>query len=228
MLISVKRRFIFVANSKAASTSIEEALYPFAEIERGGTPARKHIGMQDILREYDFLFRNPGLKAPSFFAFGVMRDPLDWISSWFRYRRGNKVASPLPKDISFAEFWAKGDWNRFAAKGRPRLQRDFFADDHGRPLVDMVIPYQDLGPAFAQVTDALGLKVDLGHMNASKLAADADVIPADLVAEVRSHYAADYEFFSRLDDINAKGLQKLDDRKTRRAARLARAAQSGA
>ena len=106
MLIGVKKRFVFIANSKTASTSIEHSLVGQAEIQRGGGPQRKHIYLRDALPEYDFLFGRDGYGIESFFTFGVMRDPVSWIQSWYRYRCGNKVESPLPAGMSFGEFWA--------------------------------------------------------------------------------------------------------------------------
>ena len=90
MLIGVKKRFVFVANSKTASTSIEKALVPHAEIQRGGGSNRKHIFLRAGLREYGFLFERKKYAADTFFKFGVMRDPVEWIQSWYRYRRATR------------------------------------------------------------------------------------------------------------------------------------------
>lgn len=213
MLIGVKHRFVFVANSKTASTSIEQALANHAEILRGGSPQRKHITLRDALVEYAFLFEREGFEPETFFRFGVIRDPKDWIGSWFRYRRGNKVASPLPKGMDFPAFWARNDWTRHWPDGRPRLQRDFFTDAAGAPIVDYLIPYDRLAEGFAEVTAHLGLTVALGKANVSTEKAESLDIPAKIEAEIRAHYAQDYALIDRMDEINAKGLARMAARK---------------
>lgn len=115
MLIGLKKKFIFIANTKSGSTSIEKALKPHSEIHFAGTPQRKHISLRQGLAQHHAVFKEHGLTSADFLKFGVMRDPIEWIYSWYRYRKGNEVAAPLPADISFADFWARGDWNLWRA-----------------------------------------------------------------------------------------------------------------
>jgi hypothetical protein len=209
MLIGVRKRFVFVANSKTASTSIEQALVAHAEIQRGGTPQRKHIPLREALGEYDFLFGRPGFGIETFFTFAVLRDPIDWIGSWFRYRRGNTVASPLPPEMTFAEFWARRDWNFRLPDGQPRLQSQFVTDAQGRVMADYLIPHADLQTHFQRIAKGLGLPAALERLNVSHLSAETLDIPDDLRAELRAFYAADYALIDRMQAINAEGLAKL-------------------
>jgi hypothetical protein len=210
MLIGVEKRFIFIANTKAASTSIEHVLVNHAEIERASNPQRKHIHMLDVLKEYAFLFNLPGYEPATFFRFGVMRDPIDWIGSWFRYRHSNKVAAPLPKEMDFAAFWAAKDWNIRRANGAPHLQRDFFTDNSGNLLVDVIIPYRDLDALFSRICAGLWVDKPLPQMNASNEKAETLSIPSGLRDELREYYAEDYKLLSQLPEINFTGLGKLD------------------
>ena len=140
MLLSFDRRFLFVANTKTASTSIEVVLRPHAQIVRAETPARKHVPLSMALSEYKGAFAEAGCPPGRLLKFGVMRDPLDWIGSWFRYRKGNQVEAPLPPDMSFAEFWARADWNIRRKGGERHLQRRMFCRE-GKVLADLVIPF---------------------------------------------------------------------------------------
>lgn len=214
MLIGVKKRFVFIANSKTASTSIEHTLVAHAEIQRGGTAQRKHIHLRDALIEYDFLFGQSAYPISSFFTFGVMRDPLDWITSWYRYRRGNKVESRLPADMAFADFWAMNDWNRSSADGKPLLQSDYFLDKAGAPIVDYIIPYEDLAAHFSVVCAGLGVpQLALASKNVSVIKTVDDSLSPALMAEIRSFYATDYALRDRIAEINAAGAAKLAARK---------------
>lgn len=213
MLIGVRKRFVFVANSKTASTAIEQALINHAEIHRGGSPQRKHIPLREAVKDYDFLFGQPAYRLDSFFSFGVLRDPVDWILSWFRYRKGNKVASPLPPEISFTEFWRRNDWNRRLPDGKPRLQREFFLAEDDTPLADYLIPYEDIDTHFARICEGLGVKVPLRKENVSKIRPEAEGVPPELMDEVRAFYAADYALRAQLPALNAAGLEKLAARR---------------
>lgn len=212
MLISVEKRFFFVANTKTASTSIEHALLPYADIYRGGTPARKHISMHKAIGTYPFLFDQKGYEHWRYFRFGVMRDPIDWISSWFRYRKGNKVQSPLPQDIDFATFWAEKDWNIMRPNGNQHLQRDMFCRPQGKVLADVIIPYGDVEPMFGEICEGLRIPAPLPRKNVSNLQTES-VIPDTLMDEVRAFYAKDYELWDQLQDINAQGMEKLAARR---------------
>ena len=198
MLIGVKKRFVFIANSKTASTSIEHSLVGQAEIQRGGGPQRKHIYLRDALPEYDFLFGRDGYGIESFFTFGVMRDPVSWIQSWYRYRCGNKVESPLPAGMSFGEFWALNDWNRTMLQGVPRLQSYFFTDKAGASIVDYIIPYSQLAGHFITICEGLGIKSPLQSKNVSKVKGREIAIAPELAEEMRTFYAEDYALMAQI------------------------------
>lgn len=215
MLVSFDKRFFFVANTKTASTSIEHALLPFADLYRGGAPARKHVSMHKAISLYPMIFEQKGYEHWRFFRFGVMREPLDWISSWYRYRKGNKVESPLPADMSFAEFWQARDWNIERPAGGPHLQRDMFCGPRGKVIADVIIPYHRIEPMFAEICEALRIPAPLPRKNVSRVQDDA-VIPPELEAEVRAHYAEDYALWAQLDTLNAEGMEKLAKRRRRR------------
>ena len=211
MLIGVKKRFVFVANSKTASTSIEFALAPHAEIMRGGTPASKHIPLTDIRKEYHFLFDRAQYPFESFFRFGVMRDPLDWIKSWYRYRRGNAVETPLAPDMSFDAFWDRNDWNISRASGVPFDQSVRFLDDQDQPLADLIIPHGRLDHFFPKIAKAIGVPAALPKRNVSRIKRLDTPVSETTLKKVREHYARDYALIDQMYEINQRGLEKLAD-----------------
>jgi len=212
MLISVHRRFVFVANTKAASTSIEALLAPHSEIARPGGPKYKHSSLGTIRYDYSFLFDIPEYPFESFFRFGVIRDPVDWIGSWFRFRKGNKVEAPLPADLTFAQFWQRQDWNIRRADGEPLLQRDMFCDPRGQIMADMLLPYHRLDELLPQVLSGLGVEGDLKRLNVSNLTSDTLEIPLALRDEMREHYAPDYAVLADIDRHIDRGLARLKAR----------------
>ncbi|PZX13499.1 hypothetical protein LX81_03284 [Palleronia aestuarii] len=211
MLLSFERRFLFVANTKTASTSIESVLRPHAEIVRAGSPALKHTPLARALDEHQEDFARAGRSPADLLKFGVMRDPVDWILSWYRYRRGNDVESPLPADMDFPAFWARADWNIRRADGSRYLQRDLFCAPDGRLLADLVIPFDRIEPVFGAVRAGLGLPPAeaLPRENRSRLGA-TDPLPPALLEEMRAFYAEDYALWDRLGEINAPALARLE------------------
>lgn len=212
MLIGVKKKFVFVANTKTASTSIEHALADYAEIMLGGSPNRKHMPLRRIPREYWFLFDRPKHRFDSYFRFGVMREPISWIDSWFRYRKGNQVASPLPAEMTFEDFWKARDWNIQTAKGEKYLQSTQFTGHDGTLLADVIIPYERIGDYLPRIFAALDVKAPLPRRNVSLLPRSSDPVPPALMEELQEFYQPDLEIYRRLDEINAEGMEKLESR----------------
>jgi len=208
MLIGIEKRFVFVASTKTASTSLEQVLRPHADIIRVGTAPRKHIPLSEIFPTYNFLFSQPDYGPELFFKFGVMRDPLDWIRSWYRYRLGNEVESPLPEGMSFAEFWAQKDWNILHGDGRKHLQRDMFMGRGGQLLADVIIPYDRLSAMFGDICTALGISRTLPRANVSHIK-ETETLPSWLEDEIRDFYQEDYQLYDQLDEINAEGMTQL-------------------
>ena len=211
MLIGLEKRFIFVANTKTASTSIESVLTPHAEIRFAKTSAQKHIALSEIEATAPWIFKKAGGGIDTFFTFGVMRDPVEWIFSWFRYRKQAEVQAPIPKAMTFEEFWQRRDWNIIRPNGLKHLQLQKFTSPEGRVLADVILPHGNLASGFSRICEGLGIKApELPADNVSRQRKLPDV-PATLLDEVRAFYAEDYALFDRIDAINAVGFRKLDE-----------------
>src|SRR6476469_3594766 len=92
---SGKNKFIFVANTKCASTSIEHSkIAEISEIKLTyGLPRiGRHMSIDDISEKFNFLFEE--YKLNEFFKFGVIRDPLDWVVSWFNFNSRPEARDP--------------------------------------------------------------------------------------------------------------------------------------
>lgn len=217
MLISTRHRFVFVANTKSASTAIEEALGPYADYRHDGTPRRKHLPLARAERALPRLFAAQPLEGH--FCFGVMREPLDWITSWFRYRKQTHVEDPLPPEMTLAEFWARDDWNIHRADGRPYLQSDLFLAEDGRCLADVILPYHRLGTGLGEICALLGLPIpELPLRNASPRHIEQPAMAPALATTLRAHFASDYALWERLDTLNAAGMARLRARAADRGA----------
>ena len=186
MLISLSHRFLFVANVKTASSSIEAALRPFAEIAISETRFGKHIGFAEIEERFDFIFRKEPLA--NFFKFAVVRDPLDMlISLYASHQKPAFEGKPhYTGGLSFAEFLplfrARQSWQL-----APQASR--LADRQGRMRMDYLIDFDRLEEQFAEVLRLIGLpEIALPRHNESP-----DVItPADVPPALRRQIAQEY------------------------------------
>lgn len=112
MLISESHRFIFLAIPKTGTTSIEEMLAPYRSplTEK----FKKHATCNRVRREL------PGEMWESYFKFAFVRNPYDFMQSWYFYRQREELADPnhprhhlYTGNTSFDEFietFARRDW----------------------------------------------------------------------------------------------------------------------
>ena len=193
MLIGIKKKFIFVANSKTASTAIEFALAPYAEINHTGTPQRKHISWINVLEEYKSIFQQPGCSPQEFFKFGVIREPVEWVMSWYNYRLGNQdVEHPLRSDMTFEEFWSGADWVKNIT------QMEHFLDSSGSCAFDLLIPHEAIAGVFPKVLRILRLSdFSPPQKNVSRKTIRRTDISESLEIEINEHYEKDCEAYSK-------------------------------
>ena len=84
MLVFSEQNLVFLAVPKTGTTAVEWALRPKADIIFGKN--RKHTtGMRYRMKIAPFLEEAYGVKPK---PFAVMRNPVEQIRSWFRYRQG--------------------------------------------------------------------------------------------------------------------------------------------
>ena len=207
MLISIKKRFIFIASSKTASTSIEAALTPYAEIHRGGSPQRKHISWKEARKEYNFLLNIDTYNPETFFKFGVVREPIEWVISWYNYRhRNKKLPNSLPENMTFEQFWNSEDWIK------RRSQKAHFCTKNNVCRFDLIIPHEKVNQAFPIIVKHLKLekKVILPHKNKSPVTkiVRTDLDP-EIVAKINAYYQQDFDFWTEWMEKIDSSLEKL-------------------
>ena len=160
MNISTKYGFAFLCNPKCASSSIEHALDNYCNIKMLSDfddAQAKHINARNY---YEFVA--PLLKKIkpqiNIDTFCIIREPLDWLGSWYRFRTRYEIKNPAHKyhknytgKISFNEFveayLSKGDRPPFATF-KTEYQFDFIKLSENMIGVDYVIPMDDLAKVF--------------------------------------------------------------------------------
>jgi hypothetical protein len=190
MLLSLSHKFIFVANLKSASSSVERALAPFAEFKATKTNWGKHDDLSTISKKFRWVKKHIPLKE--FFVFGVIRDPVDFILSLYNFhtRSGFDGKRHSSKGMTFEEFWQV--WCGRSWQARPQHRR--FIDKHDLLHMNHVIEFSQLESEFSQVCLKLGMKATLPRANVSpRMLSRADLRP-DQIAQILERYAEDYKF----------------------------------
>lgn len=190
MLLSLSHKFLFVANVKTASTSIEATLGGFAEVRIKKTEFGKHNPLTQISRKFEWVKRY--VPYDEFFVFGVIRDPIDHLLSLYNaHSREVLRSAAVPtrgRDFDwFLDVWCKDNW-------QAELQSPRFTDRNGRFQMSHLINYDRLGDEFAAICARLELgdKV-LKHLNISPENLTRDALTAEQIARVEREYAQDYE-----------------------------------
>lgn len=195
MLIFWDQRLAFLATPKTGSTAIASALESLASISVQRPPVLKHTTAQRFHR-----FLGPYLEVASGHPFQVvalMREPADWLGSWYRYRQRNDGVEPQKstRDISFDAFvraWCSDPAPDFANVGS---QSRFLQSKHGKG-VDRLFRYEDIATFTAFLEDALGCEIILPRLNVSPQAPmDLDPQTATLL---RTRAAADFALYGSL------------------------------
>lgn len=168
MLVFWKERLVLLAVPKTGTTALEGALAPRASVVMRDPPTVKHVPLYRYRR-----FIEPMLKASGgegFETVAVVREPVSWLSSWYRYRQRDDIAGHRnsTRGVSFDDFvreFAKGKPAAFAAVGS---QAKFVGDGEGAVEVDHLFRYEQGDRFMAFVEERLGrLGRELPRLNVS-------------------------------------------------------------
>ncbi|MGV6849995.1 MAG: gamma-glutamyl kinase [Marinibacterium sp.] len=167
MLVFYKARLVMLAIPKTGTTAYETALAPYADWVVSGPPDLKHAP----LYRYDRFFRPIFEKVcgARMETLAVMRDPIDWLGSWYRYRRREDLRGQDQgtTGVSFDEFvkgYLKGKPPAFANVGR---QGKFLTPRPGGEAVTHLFRYDDPASLHAFLHERLGISVHPERKNVS-------------------------------------------------------------
>ena len=195
MLVFWDQRLAFLATPKTGSTAIEAALESLSALVVQRPPVLKHTSVQRFHR-----FLGPYLEVvsgQSFTVAALMREPRDWLGSWYRYRQRDDVTDPRKStaNVSFDEFvraYCTEEPPEFAAVGsqarflKPRKDRG----------VDHLFRYEDISSFVTFLEDRLGCEITLPRLNVSP-SASLELTPAT-IARLADFAAADFEMYQKI------------------------------
>lgn len=200
MIISHRKRFIFVHTYKVAGTSVRAALKPYADVMyRKYTPRRVLyvLGLLDSIGEHATareIRENVGPEVfDRYFKFAFVRNPWDWQVSLYHYIRSHPLHPQYRQVKALNGFAEYVEWRIANDKV---LQRDFVADGDGRLLVDYVGRFENLDADFASVCRHLGIPATpLPHKMTSSHRDYTEYYDERTRRLVTEHYRQDIDLF---------------------------------
>lgn len=188
MLVFWEERLALLATPKTGSAAIAAALESLAEVSIQRPPLLKHTSVEGYRR-----FIGPFLEAATREAFTVvalMREPRDWLGSWYRFRQREETAAGLSTGgmsfDAFVQAWCQTPRPAFAEVGS---QAEFLAAGDG-PGLDRLFRYEEIGSFVQFLEDRLGCEIILPRLNVSPPGL-TDLTPA---TEARLHEVAAADF----------------------------------
>lgn len=198
MLVLKKARLVFLANPKTATQSLRAVLAPYAKATPADT-GDKHINAQIYGRKWARRITARIGSAPETFA--VMREPLEHLGSWFRYRqrdalRGHENSTHGMTFAAFVEARLSDDPPPFARIGR---QDRFLGFLNSGPPVNHIFDYAALDQLLSFLSARLGADLSLPLRNVSpKVASEALDLPVDLLARLHVAHAEEFALYAKI------------------------------
>ncbi len=194
MLVFFEQRLAFLATPKTGSTAIAAALESLAAVSIQRPPLLKHTTVHRYRR-----FIGPYLEAASkdsFTLVALMREPTDWLGSWYRFRQRDETdPGKSTKGISFDAFvraWCQEERPDFADVGS---QAKFLRPRQGEG-VDRLFRYEDIGTFVQFLEDRLGCEIILPRLNVSP--PGTTEVSAETAALLRAVAAEDFALYQTL------------------------------
>jgi hypothetical protein len=213
---SGKNKFIFVANTKCASTSIHTSrLAEISDIKLTDYRIGGHISIEDIYDKFNFIFDKTEFKE--FFKFGIIRDPLDWVVSWFNFRSRPELRDPKHQnhkyyagEMTFSEFW---HLRKNEGLLKPQSNR-FFSSKNEKIRIDYLVRLENLIEDLSTIREILGLdSLEIPKINESLVRRiEPNDVEDSIKEEIREKHSSDYELLANLKFLNSRGLELFKDR----------------
>lgn len=206
MLIFLRHNLVFLPASKTGTTAVEGALRPHCSIEVRNPPRLRHMNVRRFRREWrPFLQEAYGFDGETV---SVLREPLSWLESWYRYRGRDQIKSTNRSTAGmsfdhFVEQVLQDEPPPFADVG----SQFFFATSNTDEIeIDHLFVYEQFDRVVAFLEARLGQTLKLSEANVSP-SRSARLSP-DLEAELRRKWAKEFTLYARIAEaghLQAKG-----------------------
>lgn len=191
MLVFGRDGLVLLAVPKTGTTALEEALAPRATLLVRDPPQLKHSTYRRYRRFIlPFIGRSP---EPEVIA--VVREPLSWLGSWYRYRGRDDLVGHAnsTREISFDTFvdqYCRGSRPAYAEVGS---QAAMVQPPEGAPPVSRLFRYEQMPRLLGFFEERLHLRLDVPRRNVSP-EGDLSLSPR-IRAKLERKCAAEFELW---------------------------------
>lgn len=198
MMIFFRERLAFLAVPKTGTSALERALGGKASAIFRDPPGIKHTNARGFERKYRKLFERKDL--PPLETMAVLREPIDWLGSWYRYRQRDALSGHpnSTKGLSFDKFveaYLSPVQPDFAKVGS---QSRFVTDEDGELLINHLFAFNQLPTAVRFLERRLNQKIDLKPVNQSKK--QNLILASELRQRMLETCALDFDIYRALQD----------------------------
>lgn len=199
MLISNAKRFVFIETPKTASSSMRSLLRVYED------------------EEHEFAKHMPAARAKNamgaerwnnFYSFAVMREPISWLHSWYKFWSGRAKRDLLPEDRQEILNMDFDTFVRTAASHSPvdafgsiGIQSNRFCNLRDTQLVvSRLIRFDALSDEWELLKEELKLTEldELPKRNVSRGAATLPELDRQTLSIVREKWQKDFDVYERL------------------------------
>jgi Sulfotransferase family len=195
MLVFWKERLVYLATPKTGSTAIEAALGPLASVAIQRPPVLKHTSVRRYWQSFAPFLEKAADER--FTVVAMMREPVDWLGSWYRYRQRDGIRKPenSTKGLSFDAFV-----DAYLSKSRPPYadvgRQGAFLAPEGTRGADRIFQYERIEGLVDFLEDRLDCEIVLPRLNVSPPGTVA--LSPDTEARLREKLAEDFALHASL------------------------------
>ena len=204
MIISTKHRFVLLSNTKCASTSLTHSFKDHVDLTMAEDYRLRHTDYKTYKQFVEPYLQHALQSEPDnkFDVFCLFREPVDWVFSWYKFRRSSHLGKADDPEKSTTNItW--DDYLTLYLKGWPQnkslvvgQQHSFVTLKDGSTTGLNLYRYENLHKLTALLSDRIGKQVGLLEWNVSST---HDFAPSDEHRErARRVLKRDYQIY---DDI---------------------------
>ena len=204
MLLSKKKRYIYIHIPKTAGVSVKNALLPLSvnNLQLLLWHVSKHIKFAGVLSSQKFpthivasdLIGLIGRDVfDSYFSFAFVRNPWDWLVSLYKYML---KSADHPKHSFVKGLGTFDEFIRWRCARQIRLQKDFICSKDGKQLVDFVGRFERIDEDFQRICFKIGISTSLPKLNISNTKPYREFYTDETRDLVMSAYHPDITFFN--------------------------------
>lgn len=232
MILSVRHGFIYFAMPKTATTSIESVLGPYGDISLARTAHYKHISCAELHARYSKLFASC-YPYDRFFRFGVVREPVSWIISWYNFRSRPELADPAsPNHRNYLGPYTLDEFVEELTSSEPRsfarigTQSDFYKLPARESGVHALVRHDHLREDLVKITAHLPIDLSRGLSTTRANESPPRISKADVTVttqnRIRRLFQEDLELYERAPSTLSDGPAAWDPSGVRAALSLLR------